>query len=153
MSSSAKVELTTWQHLIASHKLVIGFSNVLMIGGAIVAVILSGSYAYALSSIWTGCLTLVIAVLGLLIGRMAAGPTAWVIFGPMYMTQEEHNGGPFKKGDVVQVIAPGYYFGQVGEVYDFAQYERPRVRLSESAEEAYEDIFLGAQLVLVERKP
>jgi hypothetical protein len=95
-----------------------------------------------------GPLLVVVAVVGFAAGVLIALVLGWFVLGPLYYLRELANGGPFKPGDRVQVIA-GQYAGRVTTVREGWQGNSVRVDLGEEACKAGEDVFIGAEIIRV----
>lgn len=118
-------------------------------GFTVLTVTSIGPLRYALSDVWLAGQTALACVLSFGLGYCVAIPTAWVLFGPILMEQGERNGGPFKPGDVVQVIS-GPYQDRISQVYSTWQHETVRVDLGADAKDGYRDIFAAFQLLRVD---
>jgi len=85
-------------------------------------------------------------VIALPIGFLLAIFPGWFIIGPLYAVRGQINGGPFKVGDTVQILA-GPYKGRVTRVYSTWQGNSLRVELGEKEKEDYKDIFSPGELL------
>jgi len=108
-----------------------------------------GPLRYAFSDVWSAGQTALASVLAFSLGYIAAIPTAWVLFGPILMDQGVRNGGPFKPGDLVQIIS-GPHRNRISRVYSTWQHETLRVDLGVDAKASYSDIFADYQLLRVD---
>jgi hypothetical protein len=79
-------------------------------------------------------------------GYFGAGLAAALLLGPIYRAREVRNGGPFRVGDRVRILA-GAHRGRVTRVYSTWRQGLVRVELGEAARSACTDIFSGAELV------
>ena len=73
-----------------------------------------------------------------------------ILLGLAFHVRGIANGGPFRVGDIVQIIA-GKFRGRVVTVYDLWQGNTFRVRLSDAGAEKFEDIFSPTDVLLIER--
>jgi hypothetical protein len=88
----------------------------------------------------------VMIVLSSALGFFVAA-VGWVfVLGPVYESRGRANGAPFKKGDVVQILA-GPYKGRITTVYSTWQRDTVRVVLGPQEEETYRDVFGPASLL------
>jgi len=85
-------------------------------------------------------------LIGIPIGLLLALFPGWLYIAPLLFERDRINGGPFKVGDTVQILA-GPYKGRVGRVYSTWQGESLRVELGEKAKEDCKDIFSWGQLL------
>ncbi|MEN6497158.1 MAG: KOW motif-containing protein, partial [Thermoguttaceae bacterium] len=114
-----------------------------------VGVLRSIPLRYAFDSICSAGLVVVVLGLSLVTGLVLSIPAAWILFGSILMEQGLRNGGPFKPGDLVQVIA-GPHRNRIARVYSTWQCETVRVDLGEAAKSRFQDIFASHQLLRVE---
>lgn len=104
-------------------------------------------FSFDLLTDWHSALWSVgIFILGLLLGYFVAILIGWPILGPIYYDRELKNGGPFKVGDSVQILA-GPHKGRIARVYSTWQGNSVRVELGEEAKKRFEDIFQPTQLL------
>ena len=89
-----------------------------------------------------GVVTMMSPVLGFFLGVVAGS----VILPPIYALMERLNGGPFKAGDLVQILA-GPHRGTITTVASAWQGRAYRVRLGDEAKKTYQDIFGADQLI------
>jgi hypothetical protein len=86
-------------------------------------------------------------VLGaLLVGWLVSIGTATMVLGPLYRRQGIENGGPFREGDVVQILA-GPHKGRITRVYTTWQGVSIRVDLGEKEKKRRRDVFSPVQLL------
>ena len=85
---------------------------------------------------------IVAPVLLFLVGVLIGFP----IIGSIYYARELANGGPFKVGDRVYIIA-GRHKGKVARVYSMWQGGTVRLELGDEAKETFKDIFGGNELL------
>jgi hypothetical protein len=109
-----------------------------------------GPVQHAFGNAWSTFLFMAVLLMSAMLGFVLSVPTAWVLMGPTLMDQGKRNGGPFKPGDLVQVIS-GPYRNRVARVYSTWQCETVRVDLGEEAKQQFKDIFAAYQLLCVER--
>lgn len=100
----------------------------------------------ALNDWWMALWLLVIIAISLLIGFFSALVLGWFILGPLYYDRMLKNGGPFKVGDLVQILA-GHHRGRVVRVYSLWKGDAVRVVLGEKEEEAFGDVFSPTELL------
>ncbi len=70
------------------------------------------------------------------------------IIGPIYYVRERVNGGPFRVGDTVYIIA-GKHKGKVARVYSQWQHGTVRIELSEEEKEKFKDVFASYSILRV----
>ena len=83
---------------------------------------------------------------GCFLGLLLAILLGWFVLGPLYYSQVERNGGPFKVGDEVLILT-GPFRDRVARVYSPWQGDRVRVDLGEEAKQRFRDIFSQTQLL------
>jgi hypothetical protein len=82
-------------------------------------------------------------------GAAASAAVSWTLFKVLWFFRVRANGGPFRKGDLTQVIA-GTYAGRQGYVYDeWQSRNQVRIRLDDSASKGAKDVFSQRQLIRV----
>lgn len=141
---------TRWQRLMASNVLPLGWAYLLVPAAAVACSFYAvGTLRFVLSDLWSAGLLLVIVLLSYLIGVGIGTFTCFFVFGPILYHQGLLNGGPFQKGDVVQVIS-GPHRDRGGRIYSGWQHDTYRVDLDEESRENYSDIFADYQLLRVE---
>jgi hypothetical protein len=91
-----------------------------------------------------------IVIVSLLLGFFGSLLLAWPVLGTLYYGRETKNGGPFKGGDVVRVLAHPHR-GRVAHVYSLWQGDTVRVDLGEEAKREFKDIYHPWQLLREER--
>lgn len=84
------------------------------------------------------------ALLGFFVGLLSGS----VLLPPLYRYRAIKNGGPFKQGDIVQILV-GSYRGQIARIYSSWQGDSVRVELGEQAKEGFNDVFAQTQLLRV----
>jgi len=89
-----------------------------------------------------GVVTMISPVLGFFLGVVAGS----VIIPPVYALRERLNGGPFKAGDRVQILADPHR-GKITTVVSAWRGRSYRVRLGDEAEQTYQDVFGADQLI------
>ncbi|MBC7773552.1 MAG: KOW motif-containing protein [Pyrinomonadaceae bacterium] len=89
---------------------------------------------------------LVGAVIAPVAGVFALLVPGYFLLWPVYLLIERMNGGPFKVGDVVMVLA-GPYRGRIGRIYGLSQGNSVCVALGLKEQKSYEDIFGPIQLL------
>lgn len=95
---------------------------------------------------WTQML--ILAVAGAAIGAMLS----WVVLKVLWHIRVRINGGPFREGDLVQIIA-GREAGKIARVYEqWPSRSQVRVELGEAARKDVKDVFSYVQLYRVEAK-
>ena len=72
-----------------------------------------------------------------------------IFVGPVYQWQARMNGGPFRVGDTVRVIA-GPEKGRVAKIYQLSQAASFRIDLGEDARARLTDIYAGYQVERVD---
>ncbi|MBN1916744.1 MAG: KOW motif-containing protein [Verrucomicrobia bacterium] len=76
----------------------------------------------------------------------------WLVFVTLHALAVRLNGGPFRKGDTVEILV-GPHRGRIGRVYEeWRERGEVRVNLGAAAEGRLEDVFGQTQLVRA-RKP
>lgn len=85
-------------------------------------------------------------VLGAVFGFVLALLIAWPVLGAAYYDRLRKNGGPFKVGDIVQILV-GPHRGRVVRVYSLWQCDAVRVDLGEGEKSNFKDIFGGTKLL------
>jgi hypothetical protein len=93
-----------------------------------------------------GLLFLVAIVAAPTLGFYLSLPCAFLVLGPLYWIQERRNGGPFKPGDRVRILA-GPHRGVLTTVCSTWQGGRLRVELGREAKATYTDVFSPTQLL------
>jgi hypothetical protein len=112
-----------------------------------VATVRATGFSFELLADWyTALWSVGIFILGLLLGYFVAILIGWPILGPIYYDRELKNGGPFKVGDTVQILA-GPHKGRIARVYSTWQGNSVRVELGEEAAMRFEDIFQPIQIL------
>ncbi len=89
-----------------------------------------------------------VAVVGWFAGLFVSLVVGWMLVGSLEHGRVIANGGPFKVGDLVQVIT-GPHAGRIGRVYAQGAYETLHVDLGPEAKEKHEDCFGGIKLIRV----
>ena len=98
---------------------------------------------------WRSALTTVaIVVLSLILGFFAAILIGYMVLSPILQDRVIKNGGPFKVGDTVQILA-GPHMGRISRVYSSAnlQDDSVRVELGEIEKETLKDVFTSMELL------
>jgi hypothetical protein len=85
-------------------------------------------------------------VLGVLGGFLVALLVGWPVLGAASYDRLRKNGGPFKVGDMVQILV-GPHRGRVTRVYSLWQGDAVRVELGEKEKASYSDVFGGTKLL------
>lgn len=85
-------------------------------------------------------------VISPVLGFYLALPCGFFVLGPLYWFQERRNGGPFKPGDRVQILA-GPHKGKVTTVRAFWQNKQLCVELGCQTKSEFADIFTPTQLL------
>ena len=112
-----------------------------------VAAVRATGFSLDLLTDWHSALwTVGVFILGLLLGYFGAILIGWPILGPIYYDRELKNGGPFKVGATVQILA-GPNKGKITRVYSTWQGSSVRVELGEEVKKTFEDIFQPTQLL------
>ena len=88
----------------------------------------------------------VVALLSLVWGFFVAAIIALTFFVPVYEARALKNGGPFKSGDLVQILV-GPHCGKVARVCSETRAEDLRVELGKEAAARREDIFSPTALL------
>lgn len=109
-----------------------------------------GPVQHAFGNAWSALLFVAVLLLSGMLGFVVSVPAAWLLMGPTLMDQGHRNGGPFKPGDLVQVIS-GAYRNRVARVYSTWQCETVRVDLGEEVKRQFKDIYAAYQLLCIER--
>jgi hypothetical protein len=90
---------------------------------------------------WRAVLLFLVAVgLSPVIGILVSILSCAVVLAPLYHALGRANGGPFKPGDVVQILV-GPDKGKVSTVYSMWQGNSVRVRLGSEEERTFKDVF------------
>lgn len=87
---------------------------------------------------------IIVPIVSFLIGMIVS----WPILGAIYCEREVINGGPFKIGDMIYIIA-GKHKGKITRVYSLWQHGTVRVELTEKEKETFKDIFAPSCLLRV----
>jgi len=93
-------------------------------------------------------LAVVMLAVSLPIGFYIGAFTAGFLLSPLYCLMGWWNGAPFAIGDTVQIIG-GKHRGKVARVYAMWQGDSVRVRLGDTEESCFSDVFVPSQLLRV----
>jgi len=95
---------------------------------------------------WRGRLIVcVVAIVSPILGFFLGALVGSFILPPLYELRERLNGGPFKAGDLVQILV-GPYRGEITTVVSGWQGRSYRVQLDEQSKRSFQDVFSADQL-------
>jgi hypothetical protein len=93
---------------------------------------------------------LLICVISVPLGLLLAALFICFFLSPFYLAVERMNGGPFRQGDRVYVIA-GRNKGEIKEVYSGWQGLAVRLIIGEAEKETFKDVYWSLSLIKVEQ--
>lgn len=85
-------------------------------------------------------------IIAFLLGFFTSLISGWLIFGSINYGRELKNGGPFKVGDTVRILA-GVHKDRITRIYSAWQGNSVRVELSDKEKETFKDIFSPVELL------
>ena len=120
----------------------VGFPTVVLVWSFVISDICFGNIR-DLSALGLG---LLICVISIPLGLVFAALFICIFLSPFYLAMVKRNGGPFRKGDKVYIIA-GRHKGEIREVYSCGQGLTVRLMIGEEERETFEDIYQSFSLM------